>query len=152
GQKNDTWALSLSGSGSWTQIIPNGGPPPARYGHTAIVDTPNSRMLAFSGAGDTGQLTDVWSLSFTNPIKWTQLSPSGPTPPQMYYFASVYDPGRARMVSFNNDEFWALAITGNSTTWSLLSVTGLAPARRFEASVIYDAPRQRLILFGGEDN
>src|SRR5262245_27939387 len=72
GQKNDTWALSLSGSGSWTQIVPNGGPPPARYGHTAIVDVPHDRMLVFSGAGDSGQLTDLWSLSFTNPIKWNQ--------------------------------------------------------------------------------
>src|SRR6058998_3970948 len=110
-EQNDTWALSLSGSGSWSQITPNGGPPAIRYGHTAIVDAPRSRMLVFGGFVDDVpyEYGDVWSLSFTSPIKWTQLSPTGPTPVPAPYFASVYDPVRQRMLSFSADEFWALS-------------------------------------------
>lgn len=146
-QLNDTWALSLAGSGSWSQIIANGGPPPNRYGHTAVVDASHDRMLVFSGAGTSGNLSDLWSLNLSNPIKWSQLSPGGGAPPAMVYAASVYDPVRTRMISFDQDYFFALTITNNSTLWSYAAAT--LPLQRAGASVIYDAPRQRLIIFGG---
>ena len=146
-QLNDTWALSLAGSGSWSQVIANGGPPPNRYGHTAVVDASHDRMLVFSGAGISGNLTDLWSLNLSNPIKWNQLSQSGNPPPAMVYSASVYDPVRTRMISFDQDYFFALTITNNSTSWAFLAAT--LPPQRAGASVIYDAPRQRLIMFGG---
>ena len=150
-EQNDTWALSLSGSGSWSQITPSGGPPAIRYGHTAIVDAPRSRMLVFGGFVDDVpyEYGDVWSLSFTNPIKWTQLSPTGPTPVPAPYFSLVYDPVRQRMISFSADEFWALSNLSGTPAWSMLTPAGQVPRRRWGAAVIYDAPRQRMVLFGG---
>ena len=147
-QLNDTWALSLAGSGSWSQIIANGGPPPNRYGHTAVVDASHDRMLVFSGAGTSGNLSDLWSLNLSNPIKWLQLSPGGGAPPAMVYGASAYDPVRTRMISFDQDYFYALTIANNSTSWAYIAAT--LPRQVTGASVIYDAPRQRLIMFGGE--
>jgi hypothetical protein len=37
--KADTWALSVSGTPTWTQLAPTGFLPAARYGHSAIYDT-----------------------------------------------------------------------------------------------------------------
>jgi uncharacterized repeat protein (TIGR02543 family) len=149
--QNDTWALSLSGSGTWSEITPNGGPPAIRYGHTAIVDAPRNRMLVFGGFFDDEPYVhqDVWSLSFTNPIKWTQLSPTGPTPVPAPYFASIYDSVRQRMLSFSADEFWALSNLAGTPSWSMLTPPGQVPRQRFGAAVIYDAPRQRMLMFGG---
>ena len=36
--KNDVWAMTLSGSPVWNQLIPSATPPSARNGHSAIYD------------------------------------------------------------------------------------------------------------------
>ncbi|HEY3217215.1 MAG TPA: kelch repeat-containing protein, partial [Candidatus Eisenbacteria bacterium] len=152
GETNDAWALSLTGSGSWTLITPNGGPPPTRYGHNAVVDAPRNRMIVFGGFSDLPAfhtLGDAWTLSFNNPIKWTQLGPTGPTPVPAWYFASVYDPVRERVLLSSADEFWALSGLAGTPSWSILTPPGQVPRLRTSAVVVYDPPRQRMLLFGG---
>lgn len=150
-EQNDTWALALSGSGSWSQITPNGGPPAIRYGQTAVVDGPRNRMLVFGGFVDDApyEYGDVWSLSFTNPIKWTQLNPSGPTPVPAPYFSSIYDPARQRLLLLSSDEFWTLGNLSGTPAWSMLTPAGQVPRRRVAPVVVHDAPRQRMLMFGG---
>jgi hypothetical protein len=152
GEGNDAWALSLAGSGSWSKINPGGSStPPTRYGHTAVVDAPRDRMIVFGGYSNLVPYTlnDVWSLSFTNPIRWTQLTPTGPMPAFAYYFASVYDPVRQRMLSLSADEFWALGGLSGTPSWSMLTPPGQIPRQRWGAAVVYDPPRQRMVMFGG---
>lgn len=151
GEANDAWALSLAGSGSWSQINPGGGPPPTRYGHTAIVDAPRNRMIVYGGFSSLEPYTlgDVWTLSFTNPIRWRQLNPTGPSPLPASYFSSVYDPVRQRMISFSADEFWTLGGLAGTPGWSMLIPPGQIPRQRWGAAVVYDSPRQRMLMFGG---
>jgi hypothetical protein len=69
---NDTWILSdadgLSGTPTWTQIAPAGGPPPARWAHAAVYDSARDRMIVFGGrqwqqASQTHALVaDLWEL------------------------------------------------------------------------------------------
>ena len=107
-------------------------------------------MLIFSGLPDSGPAyTDVWSLSFTNPIKWTQLSPTGTVSVPYSDLASVYDPVRQRMLSFFGDEPWALGNLSGTPAWSMIQAAGQVPIDRYGACTIYDPPHQNLIMFGG---
>src|SRR5262245_19788204 len=67
---NDVWALSLSGSPVWTQILPSGHAPTARYYPTAIYDPVRDRMLVFGG-WDNGPTNDVWALSLSGSPSWS---------------------------------------------------------------------------------
>ena len=64
---NDTWVLSnadgTGGTPNWTQLSPTGTPPSARYGHTAVFNAANNRMVVFAGNDNSGFLNDVWVLS-----------------------------------------------------------------------------------------
>ena len=71
---NDTWLLTnADGSepSTWTQLAFVGQIPAARFGHTAVYDTVNNKMIVFGGfaAGDcvfsVSSLNDVWVLSHT---------------------------------------------------------------------------------------
>ena len=64
---NDTWALSLADTPAWTQLIPAGTPPVARYGHSANYDPVRDRMVVFGGRNASGFLNDVWSLTWGAP-------------------------------------------------------------------------------------
>jgi hypothetical protein len=65
---NDVWALTLSGTPLWTPLAPAGGPPPARYGHTAIYDPLRDRMVVFGGDGDGNNFNDAWALTWGTPL------------------------------------------------------------------------------------
>jgi len=58
---NDVWALNLA-SDFWSAVTTNGGPPSARYGHTAVYATARGTMYAFGGL-DGSKLNDVWALT-----------------------------------------------------------------------------------------
>ena len=47
---DETWALSLTGSSTWSQIPTAGSVPRRRTGATLIVDTPRARAVMFGGA------------------------------------------------------------------------------------------------------
>jgi hypothetical protein len=50
----------------WTCLAPDGGPPPARQGHSAVYDPVGDRMIVFGGKGSSDELrNDTWILSFS---------------------------------------------------------------------------------------
>ena len=62
---NDVWALTLSASPMWSQLLPDGMPPSARGWHTAICDTLRDRMVVFAGILSSGDLrNDLWALDW----------------------------------------------------------------------------------------
>ena len=47
--RSDTWALSVSGSPTWSQLAPTGFLPAARSGHSAIYDPVRDRVIVYGG-------------------------------------------------------------------------------------------------------
>src|SRR5262249_8346042 len=59
GVHNDAWALSLSGTPTWTQLALGGTPPPARTHAAAVLDLRRDRMVLFGGFGGFDPI-DTW--------------------------------------------------------------------------------------------
>lgn len=158
--KNDTWSLSLSDPVEWVQLVPSGMPPPARSSHSAVYDPVRHRMIVFGGevgSGPGGDRNDVWALSLSDPMTWTELSPSGPLPPVRASHCAVYDAvgdrmivvGGSNVVGRRNDT-WALSLAGGGV-WSEMLPSGTLPDARQGHASIYDPIRQRIVVFGGFD-
>jgi hypothetical protein len=127
---NDVWELSLAGTPAWTLLAPTGTPPCARRSHSAVCDPVRDRMVVFGGYGSIYpyDLDDVWALSLSGTLEWTQLTPAGTAPSARGSHSALYDPVRHRMVVFggsHNDylnDVWALG-------WSTTVAVSDPPAR-----------------------
>jgi hypothetical protein len=146
--------VSTATDGVWSQLMPTGTPPTARYAHTAIYDPVRERMVVFGGFSSTNNCNDVWTLSLAGTPRWARLTPSGTPPSERYAHTAVYDPARDRMVVFggrsNNycNDVWALGLAG-TPTWTHLTPSGSPPAARYYHMAIYDPLRDRMLVFGG---
>jgi hypothetical protein len=156
---NEVWALSLSGTPTWTQLTPSGTAPSARLGHTAIYDPMRDRMIVFGGnsmnTGSVILLGDVWALSLSGTPTWMQLTPSGTAPGARKGHSAIYDPVRDRMVVFggydgvtNFGDIWVLTL-GDAPAWTQLSPAGAGPHVRDGHRAVYDPVRDRMVLYGG---
>jgi PKD repeat protein len=179
---NDVWVLStangLGGTPAWTQLFPNpdptqttngyGGLPEPRYGHTAVYDATNNRMIIFSGLNSDNYLNDVWVLSNANGLDnttsaWTQVSPIGSAPAGRTESTAVYDTTNNRMTIFagNNggtlvNDVWVLSTANGldgTPAWTQLfpnpdPLYGL-PTARWIHTAIYDDTDNRMTIFGG---
>jgi Divergent InlB B-repeat domain/Galactose oxidase, central domain len=154
---DETMALSLTGTSTWSQIPTLGTYPRRREGATLIIDAPRGRVVLFGGFGNYGPLADVWTTPLAGPLPWTRLYPGG-AHLSRYHHAAVYDSVGQRMIVFGgvdvtntaSNETWSLALTG-TPTWSLLSPSGTPPVGRETAPAAYDSQRRRMLVFGGSD-
>ncbi|HKQ58675.1 MAG TPA: kelch repeat-containing protein [Candidatus Eisenbacteria bacterium] len=151
-RRNDVWALSLSGTPTWTQLFPTGNPPQVRRYHTAIYDPVRDRMIVHGGAGETVDLNDVWALELAGTPRWVSL---GGGPRRNKQHAAVYDPVRDRMLTFGGtladgtlyNEVWAMWLNGNG--WTDLSPASGRPPGRSGSTLTYDRTRDLLWMIGG---
>jgi hypothetical protein len=107
---NDVWVLShangLGGASAWTQLTITGSSPTTRWGHTAIYDNTNNRMIIFGGYNSNGSiyLNDTWVLSNANGLggtsTWTQITTTGSTPTTRREHTAIYDTTNNRMTIF----------------------------------------------------
>jgi hypothetical protein len=144
------------------------GIPTARFGHTAVYDPANTRMVVFGGAEGIATpppcANDVHVLEYATGIggatDWIQLSPTGAAPSARYSHTAVYDPTSDRMIVFggNNcsstyfNDVWVLENAnglGGAPAWVHLSPSGTPPATRAFTSAIYDSVNNRMTIFGG---
>lgn len=153
-KRNDVWALSLTGTPAWTELMPSGTPPVPRISHSAIYDPLRDRMVVF-GASD-----DVQALSLGGAPAWTPLAVTGTTPGQRLAPGAIYDPVRDRMLIFggfdygtngDTNDVWALSLAG-APSWTALTPTGTAPSARHAQAAIYDPARDRMVVSGGFAN
>lgn len=155
GRLNDVWELSLTGAvPTWTQLTPTGTPPTARWGHSAVYDAANDRMLVFGGS-TTPASNQLWSLSLAGTPAWSLLSPGGTPPPARFGHAAEYDAANQRMLLFGGydntnywNDAWQLSLNG-PLAWAVLPVLGAAAPARTGAPWVFDTARNRLLLFGG---
>ncbi len=163
---NDTWAVSLSGSPSWTKLATTGTPPSPRQTCNAVYDPAHNELVVFGGSDAADNvLGDVWTLSLAGATPtWTQLSPAGSTPAARSYASAALDTLNDRLLVFGGaqtagsngppsnflNDVWALSLSG-TPTWTQLSPSGTAPSVRAGSQVIWDGAAQRLVAFGGFD-
>lgn len=151
-------AAAPTDTSSWQRVLPTGGPPFPRAGHSAIYDPVRHRMIVFGGFGGV-YLRDVWALSLEGAPTWTELAPTGVPPQARSGHSAIYDPVRDRMVvfggtdgSFNGykSDVWALSLSG-TPAWTQISPAGDPISVRGGHSAIYDPVRDRMVVFGGTD-
>jgi len=153
---SDVWALTLSGTPTWSQLSPSGTPPAARFLAGSARNPVTNRMVIFGGTDNT-LFNDVWTLTLSGAPAWTQISASGTPPSQRYEPTAIYDQSHDRLVVFGGfDGFtylgdtWALSLTG-APAWTLLVPTGLSPSPRYGHTAIYDSVRKSMLVYGGFD-
>jgi len=133
--------------------------PSARFGHSAIYDPVNLRMVVFAGATGVETpspcLNDLYVLenaigSGGTPI-WIKLSPTGSPPPIRYSHNSVYDAADNLMIVFGGsncgstyyNDVWVLTNAnglGGTPAWSQLSPSGPAPSVKLKLSSVARVP------------
>lgn len=116
---NDTWALSLDGIETWSQISATN-PPPVRANAAAVFDVAHNRLVVFGGEYGNNSpsemdYNDTWALDFAGAAAWTQLAPAGTPPSGRYDIRAVYDPAAPSLTGFGGH----VGDTGFSDTWSL---------------------------------
>ena len=68
GALSDSWALSLSGTPAWTQLVPSGAGPLSRTTGRGIYDPRENRMIVYGGSTGSFLLGDAWSLQWQRPL------------------------------------------------------------------------------------
>ena len=181
--RNDVWVLTnangLGDPSTWIELLPTGGPPPARQNHVAVYDQANNRMIMWGGEPTLSwpTFTDVWVLTNANGLDratgmpatpgWIQLFPLGTFPPSGVSqpgregSASIYDSVTNRMILFGGgvcdpcdqrNDVWVLTEAnglGATPQWLQLFPSGGPPGPRAEHSLTYDVNNDRMIVFGG---
>lgn len=152
---------------SWQMESPRGFRPGIRYGHTAIYDSTNKRMVVFGGGtGFPGScVNDLWLLTGAdnNPAgQWFNQTSTGTPPSARKFHTAVYDPGSNRMILFGGsdcvssalNDLWILSnanANGATPAWTQVTPLGTPPPARMLASAVYDASTNTMIVFGGAD-
>ena len=129
----DLWELS---GGAWTQLVPSGMSPSPRFGHRAVIDPIEDRMIVI--AGDPGMYdppTEAWALDLGGTASWTELTPAG-LPPQnlLKLHGATYSSNEGTVIVFGGVNA-NLTLTGDSTPYELwLGSTVDVPIRGTGAS------------------
>ena len=123
--------------------------------------------LIFYGQPACSGANQLWVLSNSNGLggtpTWTQLSPTGGTPPGRHAAMSVYDPTTNSMIIFGGclsgctpagNDVWVLSHAngkGGTPAWTQLAPSGAAPNPRINSSAAYDPVTNRLMIFAGQN-
>jgi hypothetical protein len=142
----DMWALSLSGTPTWSEVAPSGPVPPASNSPVVIYDPLGDRVIMTNGNSTSGigEYTAVWSLPLSGTLAWSQVAP---TASPVATSQGINDPVRHRLV-LHGAETWALALSG-SPVWSKVPVPETKPGSIGTAS--YDPVRDQMIVVGGAE-
>jgi hypothetical protein len=153
----DSWALSLDGAPTWTQLSTGPGPTP-RSSASAVYDDASHAMVVFGGT-DPAFLNETWSLSLDSPA-WSQIGTTS-SPPGREEQSAVYDVARDRMVIFggydtptpyshNFNDLWSLGFAA-PPAWAQLGPSGTPPTPRWGMKSVVDPAADGMWMYGGWD-
>jgi len=154
---NETWALELDDL-TWNKLNTTGPLPQARWGHGAIYDPSEHRMIIFGGKTVENEkircFNDLWELDLGS-LEWRQIRWYEPTPLPRAAMAMVFDYPNSRMIIFGGEEadftslndLWEYNLTYNK--WNPLSPAGSAPVERSWMTGSFDPINDRMLLYGG---
>ncbi|HEV8481800.1 MAG TPA: kelch repeat-containing protein [Candidatus Eisenbacteria bacterium] len=153
---NDVWALSLTGSPTWTELTPSGSSPAPRGAAAMVYDATRDRVVMFGGYDKlVNALSDAWSLTLYGTPAWSQLAASGTAPAPRLSPSSIYDAQRERIVFYGGTDLETyysdvneLTLFG-TPTWSALTPANGTPQARADHKAVYDAVGDRMVVFGG---
>jgi len=149
----EVWALSLSGTPTWSLLTTSGASPGPRAQHVAVVDG-NGNMVIWGGRNSGGTILNTAFELNLSTLAWTDLAPSGPAPLGRTAAAAIYDITGNRMIIYGGENNGAvpycdvLSLAG-SPGWSTLGTSGAQPGALQYQSMIYDHATRRILLFGG---
>lgn len=157
GYLNDVWALTLSGTPTWSQLTVAGTAPSPRRECSAIYDPVRDRMILFGGTNGSPK-NEVWALSLGGTPTWSLLTPGGSAPVARSGQSAVYDPLRDVMWMFAGrdgggnilNDLWTLSLSG-TPTWVPQATSGTTPGVRVYHSAVLDAANDRMVVFSGYD-
>lgn len=167
---SDVWvlanAMGISGTPSWIQLSPGGGPPNGlTYSTTTYI--PNSNRLILHGGcafHSTPVYAQTWVLTNANGLggapQWIHL-PVGPR--VRWGHVQAHDPDSNRMIVYGGNDGWfwgdysdvwvltnADGTDPGTSQWIQLFPTGAPPQPRgLVTSGVYDSGSNRVIIFGG---
>lgn len=153
---NDVWALSLSGTPTWTLLTPTGTSPTPRCRVAATYDPVASELVLFGGY-DGSYLDDVWTLALSGGTPaWSTISVLGNHPSARADAGLIYDPTHPWFVVVGGSAFgtpadatvWALDLSG-TPDWLGFAPTGITPETRRDGSIVFDSIRGDIVLEGG---
>jgi N-acetylneuraminic acid mutarotase len=144
------WVADQSGpaGGTWLQVPQL----TARYGHAAVWDAAQRRLLVFGGWNGSNLLGDLWSYQAESNT-WVPLAPSGTPPSARYLHAAVWDAAQRRLLVFggydgsSRNDLWSYQAESNG--WVQLTPSGTPPPARGGHAAVWDAAQRRLLVFGG---
>ena len=147
GNRNDLWSYNPTAN-TWTNLNPSGGPA-ARYAHSAVWDSTNSKMYVFGGFTTVAK-NDLWSYTpATN--TWAQLSPTGTIPSARSGHSAVWNATNGKMYVFGGtvggNELWTYTPATNA--WAQITPTGGPPTGRAYHVAVWDATANKIYIFGG---
>lgn len=151
GELNDLWSYSLA-QRRWEELRPEGDKPPARLGHTLVLDSRRQRLVLFGGQAS-GFFNDTWAYDLAQ-NRWSRIAADGAAPSRRYGHSAILDAERDRMIvshGFTNsgrfDDTWALDLA--TGTWRDISPSSGRPLRRCLHHAVYDAAGGQMLLYGG---
>ena len=140
----DTWEWD-GDTQTWTERIPTGAIPSARYLARMVYDPVRARVVLYGGAGGDAS---VWEWDGV-PGTWTEIVPAGTSIGSLYGHEMVYDARRQHVVLFGGYNTKAYVWDWDGTQW--LARTPMQASLRGRAyfGAAYDSSRERLfVLFG----
>ena len=176
GLVNDTWALSPVASAyhgtqlAWSQLLPNGPAPSARYGH-AMAAINGSHALVVGGHqdifGSYAFLNDVWAAHMVTPtssssqptVTWTLLqanaSRSDAPVPRAFHACVVFERNAYVYGGFSFSgtglpDFWRFSL--DTLAWYQVQLASAPPGRFAHTANVLFTPNDRqalMVIYGG---